>query len=413
MMRALKLILEVLFWTLAAGAVLFAVGVAVGMSLWPILGYFAAVAVLGALPLIQWIVRLIRRRRAATLLAYLEQAVRLNLPLPRMLWAAQRSEPGKLSRQLRALRQRLEEGLPIGAAVHASVPELTARASSLIEVGERIGRLPQALSRLVREEASAARRDVATVWFYRAYPVVMALVLATVLSMLLVFVIPKFEMIFRDFNIQLPGITQAVLEVSRDLGPLLLLLTCVAVFYLAGNALWDMVHPRDGAPTVLGSLRDRLLWTLPVSHGLARDRGLADVCETVAEALHVGTPADRALTEASRIQTNAVLRQRVARWAGAAGEGRSLAEAARAAGMPAMIPGMLGSARGTDEAADVFGFLARYYGSRYSATATMLQAAVIPVTVFIFAFLVASVALALFVPIIHLLNATMVQTSYL
>jgi type II secretory pathway component PulF len=204
-----------------------------------------------------------------------------------------------------------------------------------------------------------------------------------------------------------------VIEVSRDLGPVLLLLTCVAVFYLAGGALWDMAHARGGAPTVLGSVRDRVLWTLPVSHGLARDRGLSDVCETVAEALHVGTPADRALAEASRIQTNAVLRRRVAQWADAANEGRTLAEAARIAGIPAIVPGMLGSARGTDEAADVFDFLARYYGSRYSATAAMLQASVIPITVFIFAFLVASVALALFMPIIHLLDATMVKTSYM
>jgi type IV pilus assembly protein PilC len=409
----LKFILELIFWMLAAGALLFAAGVAAGIGLAPVVGYFAAVAVLGALPLLHRVVKMIRRRRAATLLTYLEQAVRLNLPLPQMLWAAQRSEPGKLAVRLGQLRQRLEDGLPIGAAVAASVPEMSDRATSLIEVGERIGRLPQALERLVHEQTAEARRDVAAVWFYRAYPIVMSLVLATVLSLILVFVIPKFEQIFRDFGTKLPYITQVVLDISRDLGPLLLVITFIAILWSAGQALWEMAHPMRGAPSFLVTVRDRILWILPVTHGIARDRGLADVCSMVAEAMHVGTPTDRALVEAAQIQTNTVLRERIMRWASGTVEGLPLANAARAAGLPDLVSGMLGPARGGDEAAEVFDFLSRYYGSRYSATAAILQAAAVPITVFFFAFLVASVALALYLPLISLLNAVMPKTSFL
>ena len=147
---------------------------------------------------------------------------------------------------------------------------LGAVATSLIEVGERIGRLPQALERLVHEQTADARRDVAAVWFYRAYPIVMSLVLATVLSLILVFVIPKFEQIFRDFGTKLPYITQVVLDISRDLGPLLLVITFIAILWSAGQALWEMAHPMRGAPSFLVTVRDRILWILPVTHGIEK-----------------------------------------------------------------------------------------------------------------------------------------------
>src|SRR5688500_3762939 len=49
-------------------------------------------------------VRTMRKRRGAQVLSYVEQAVRLNLPLPRMLWAAESSEHGPLRRRLRDVR---------------------------------------------------------------------------------------------------------------------------------------------------------------------------------------------------------------------------------------------------------------------------------------------------------------------
>src|SRR5687767_1724446 len=104
-MRIAKIILEMLFWMLAAGVLLFGIGVAVGIVIAPALGYIAAIVMLGALPLIVRIAQTLRRRRANAAIAYLEQAVRLNLPLARMLYAAQRGERGMLGMRLGALRQ--------------------------------------------------------------------------------------------------------------------------------------------------------------------------------------------------------------------------------------------------------------------------------------------------------------------
>src|SRR5688572_33056224 len=196
-MRIAKAILEMLFWMLAAGVLLFGVGVAVGLAFTPALGYIAALLMLGALPLLVRVARTIRRRRAIAAISYLEQAVRLNLPLARMLYAAQRSESGALVTRLAYFRQLLEDGYPIGAAMEAAVPEITEREAALIEASERIGRLPQALHTLASEQsADIARRQAQDTTFYRTYPFVMAVVITPVLAMVSIFVIPKFETIF-------------------------------------------------------------------------------------------------------------------------------------------------------------------------------------------------------------------------
>src|SRR4051812_16695211 len=116
-MGAIKLILEVLFWSIAAGAVMFGAGVVMGVVFAPVVGYIAAIAIIGLLPIAVKLATVIRRRRAAMALQYLEQAVRLNLPLPRMIRAAQQSESGALALRLAQLRQLVEEGYPLSAAL--------------------------------------------------------------------------------------------------------------------------------------------------------------------------------------------------------------------------------------------------------------------------------------------------------
>src|SRR5687768_710742 len=183
-MRIAKFILEMFFWMLAAGVLLFGFGVAVGLVAAPALGYIAAILMLGAMPLIVRVAQTLRRRRAIAAIAYLEQAVRLNLPLSRMLYAAQRSERGPLVKRLGAFRQLLEDGYPIGAALEAGVPEVAEREAAMIEASERVGRLPHTLRKIVAEQANdAARRQIQDVTFYRTYPFVMAVVISSVLAM--------------------------------------------------------------------------------------------------------------------------------------------------------------------------------------------------------------------------------------
>src|SRR5437764_9766141 len=123
-MRMLQNILELLFWSLMVGFLLVAIATVTGWALAPFLSYFSFIMVIVVVPLLVRMAVTIRRRTASSILSYLDQAIALNLPLPRFLFAAQRSEHGKTAYRLAVLRQRIEEGIPIAAALQFTAPEV-------------------------------------------------------------------------------------------------------------------------------------------------------------------------------------------------------------------------------------------------------------------------------------------------
>src|SRR5205823_6571373 len=124
------------------------------------------------------------------------------------------------------------------------------------------------------------------------------------------------------------------------------------------------------------------------------------------QALGAGTPIVRALSECTTLAINAALRRKFLMWAQAMSAGATMIDGARAAGMSELVVGMLASApHDPTAAADVFTFLARYYRSRFSRAATAIHAIAVPAVVFVFGFIVCFIALAMFLPMISLINS--------
>src|SRR5688500_5648404 len=146
MLKLIRILLEGSFWIFAAAAALFAVGLTAAFTIHPAFGYITPAMLALLLPVAVPAVRAAPRRRGRTALSYIEQAVRLTLPLPYMIEAARRSERGALRRRLTELRELLEAGYPVGEALAEGVPEVPRRAVTITAAGERLGRLPQALA---------------------------------------------------------------------------------------------------------------------------------------------------------------------------------------------------------------------------------------------------------------------------
>jgi type II secretory pathway component PulF len=374
-------------------------------------GLFAGASpVLGALLLISlaMFVRGVRRSRAVAALNYVEQAVRLNLPLPQMIQAAEAGERGGLRRRLVQLRQNLEDGHPVWASLDDALPALPPRALSLVAAAERNGRLASTLARLVRDLRRTPQRDPSRAILLRWYPAMLLLTLTLALGGFSVFVLPKYMDIFRDFGLELPALTRMIgglwMYVLAPVGAVAALVTLLAM----GRMVAETVAPLWGRVNFgpLGDLPGLLAWWTPVARGVTRGRGLADVCHVLADASAAGRPMHAALRDAARLNVNVVLRRQVQRWGEAVEQGTPFAEAAREAGMPRLVVGMLAttSARGAADAAGTFEFLARYYDGHFSRAAALLEASLVPAMVFVFAFLVGSAALGLFLPMIKLMN---------
>jgi type IV pilus assembly protein PilC len=348
-----------------------------------------------------------RKRRINDILAYLEQAVRLNLPLPAMLGAAARNESRLTARRLDRLRTQLEQGGTLAASLAEAVPEMPEITLQKVAAAEHLGQLQPTLARLTaRHGPSAAPPE--QVAFYKAYPPAMLLVLAIVVGIIVMFVMPKFEAIFRDFHATLPPVTQLLLAVTQNQWFQETL--CVLAVIWIGQLLAQMLAPRHRP--FFGNLLHGVYFRVPILHRHILDRGMADLCQTTAGAVRASWPLDQALREAAGMQDNALLRRRVDRWAAQIGEGVSISDAARGARLPRLIAAMLAPVRSGDELAQALAFLARHYQTRVERARILLRAAYIPIVVTLMGICVGFVAMSLMMPLAHLIQSIDFSTGY-
>jgi type IV pilus assembly protein PilC len=393
--RAAWLTASAIFWAVATGLIILALGYGVAMSApetAPILLY--GLAFLSIL-LMAWSGAkiAIRRRRMLLILNRVDMAVRMGLPLPRTMLDAAQGETGIMRKRLLALHNHLDRGEPLDQALIYAVPEIPYSQVRAIAAGQQLGCLDHVLEAILRRRMDETNTASPSAGFYWAYPAI----LFGVISLLLVVVIPKYQSIFHDFRIPLPPVTRTLLEFSNEsqvIWPLILLL----VLFPLGRAISGLFPSFRAVSPFGGIVADQILWWTPFVGGFVSDRGMADLCDLLGAAVRMGHPLDESLREAATAQPNAVMRYRTAAWAQAVTEGQSMHEAARYARMPELFASMLATVRNNESLLQVLGFLWRYYEYRVGRARAVIQALYVPAIVITLGAIVAVVGVSMMQP---------------
>lgn len=124
------------------------------------------------------------------------------------------TRPGPFKTVLQDLVEDVSAGTPLSESMAKHPKVFDKLYSSMVRAGEAGGVLDRVLQRQAQflENAAAVRAKVVGAMIY---PAVIVFVAVAVVSAVIVFIIPKFEEIFRSFRITLPGMTQLLLDVSR------------------------------------------------------------------------------------------------------------------------------------------------------------------------------------------------------
>jgi len=349
-------------------------------------------------------VRRSRRRNGEILLGYVEAAVRLNLPIRSFLLSARIGESGRRSIELGAIVDALEAGKSVGAALRTA-PDIPADAVARIAAAEPLGQLRLALTSEIerQQEADGNKRWWRETAFYRFYPIVLMLIFIG----FLVFVLPKYRVIFKDFQVELPLVTTVVVRfsiwfVGSGVVTAAVVLVSMVIVLFAVEVGGKVVILRR-----LRELRGWMAWRLPFFHGMQRDRGMADCCRLLAAAVRNGVPLEEAVSRSLELPINNGLRRPLALFQRELAGGALPADAARRAGLPALIAGVLMplSTRAVGESGEMFEFLAAYYRQRFSRTVQLLRAGAEPAMVLAAGCLVLSFVLAMFLPLVKLIDS--------
>jgi type II secretory pathway component PulF len=253
-----------------------------------------------------------------------------GVPLSRALVILQKEAAHPAARaQWKEIHDRVVDGMSLADAMAQSPETFPKVYVAMVEAGETGGFLDLVLAQIADFQAreKEMRAKVLTAMFY---PTILLTLALAVMVVLLVFIIPKFQLTFAGFGAKLPALTEAIIGLSHALrayGVFLVLGLALGV-YLAGNWLRSPAGRRAW---------EALILKLPVVGGLVAQYAMARFSRMLGTLLAAGVPLINALNVARRSLGNQTLLDAVANSIDLVKEGRPLG--ASLAECRALFPG--------------------------------------------------------------------------
>src|SRR6185295_15984852 len=170
---------------------------------------------------------------------------------------------------------------------------------NLVEAGEQAGALESLLDKVAtyKEKTEALKKKIKKALFYPAAVMVVAVVVTLIL---LIFVIPQFESLFKGFGADLPAFTQMVISLSRfvqDQG------WWMAIIVGAGGYAFFYFKKRSRP---MRRVLDRMMLKAPVIGPIMVKAAIARYSRTLSTMFAAGVPLVEALTSVAGATGNIV-----------------------------------------------------------------------------------------------------------
>jgi type IV pilus assembly protein PilC len=321
--------------------------------------------------------------------------VKAGLPILRALdLLADRAASQKLRPVLSQLRDRVREGKSLSEAV-AEAGVFSKVYSTAILAGEKSGNLSGVLDYYItyqRVSTGVKKKIVATL----VYPTILIAVSIIILTYIVTVVIPKFAMLYRDLNVDLPAPTQLLIAVTVDYR--YVLLGGVAALFLAGLGVYLWSRTENG-----GAVLDRLKFRLPVIGDTLLKFQVAQFSRTLATLLAGGTPLVAGLQTASDALASKLVRGTVLQATQMVREGESLHSALGATRvMPDLALDMIEVGESSGALAPMLTSVAEFYEEEVGLRLSTLVSVIEPVLLIFMGLFVASILISLYLPVFSL-----------
>ena len=276
---------------------------------------------------------------------------------------------------------------------------------NMVKAGELGGVLEVVLNRLAefQEKAAKIKNKVKSAM---VYPVIVISMAFAIMGFLLVFIVPKFEAIFHDMlgNKPLPAVTTFVINLSKLVQNHWLVLIGAIV---AVGAVYKFLARTRGGKSVI----DRFKLQMPLFGDLTRKTAISRFSRTLGTLVTSGVPILQALNITRETAGNAVIAKAIAQVHDSVKEGESIVqplEASRA--FPPMVISMIDVGEETGQLPEMLLKIANVYDDEVDNAVAGITAALEPIMIVILAFIVGTIVLALFTPLISIIQGLQQQT---
>ncbi len=230
----------------------------------------------------------VRRRDLIGFLLQLSLLLRSGVTLPQSLKRlAKDLESTPEGSVVGGILEQVEKGNPFSQSLQQYPRVFTPQMGAVIEAGEVSGKLPEVIDDL-RTYMEWLDRLLAEVRQALIYPLIVLLASLTFMILLFSFVVPRFANLFESLSLELPLITQLVMEVSR-------VVQSSWYIWILALASFPLIFRICRRIESAGVLLDRILMKMPLFGGLLQMFALSRFCTNLAMLYKAGIPILKAL----------------------------------------------------------------------------------------------------------------------
>lgn len=322
--------------------------------------------------------------------------VRAKIPLFEALSALiDQVEKEGLRRALTNVRDQVREGISFADALKEHPTIFTDMYVNMVRAGESSGTLEAVLTRLTDfiEKQAKLKGKVASAM---AYPILMMLIAITLISVLMVAVVPKVTSIFENMGRALPWYTQLLIVVSDFMAGywwLIIGLTALG---------WWLFKRWRGTPE--GLLRwHRFVLRVPIFGPLFSMVAISRFSRTLATLLAAGVSLLQAMNIVRDVLGNAALEQVVETATASIREGQSIADPLKASGyFPPLVTHMIAIGEKSGQLEEMLENVAEAYDSSVDNRVQMLTSLLEPLIIVVMGAGVAFIAMSILFPLIQM-----------
>src|SRR6202522_708117 len=267
---------------------------------------------------------------------------------------------------------------------------------NLVEAGEHAGALETLLDKIAgyKEKTEALKKKIKKALFYPIAVLGVAIIVSTIL---LIFVIPQFEALFKGFGADLPAFTQMVVDLSRFMthrGWMVLIVVAAIVYAFL------YFHKRSRN---MRRFLDRMMLKFPIIGPILVKSAIARFARTLSTMFAAGVPLVEAMQSVAGATGNIVYEEGTLRMKDEVATGQRLQRAMENTGLfPNMVVQMIAVGEESGSLDTMSGKVAEFYEAEVDNAVDSMSSLLEPLIMAVLGVLVGGMVIAMYLPIFKL-----------
>jgi type IV pilus assembly protein PilC len=270
---------------------------------------------------------------------------------------------------------------------------------NLVEAGEQAGALETLLDKIAtyKEKTEALKKKIKKALFYPAAVLVVAVIVSMVL---LIFVIPQFESLFKGFGADLPAFTQMVVNMSKFMQHQGWLVGLVI-----GGSIYTFVYFHKRSRNMRRAI-DRAMMKFPIIGPILVKSAIARFSRTLSTMFAAGVPLVEAMQSVAGATGNIVYEEATLRMKDEVATGQRLQRAMENTGIfPNMVVQMIAVGEESGSLDTMSAKVAEFYEAEVDNAVDSMSSLMEPMIMVILGVLVGGMVIAMYLPIFKLGSA--------